>query len=47
MLMEQKQNHQTQLILQEVNEDNLPQHTPQRAELSLQREAGGKIFLTG
>lgn len=32
---------------QHDGDEDLPQHTPQRAELSGQSEAGGKSFATG
>lgn len=38
----------TTLVLQETKESgDLPQHTPQRAELSQQRELGGRTLVTG
>ena len=38
----------TTLVLQETKESgDLPQHTPQRAELSRQRELGGRTLVTG
>lgn len=34
-------------VQEDDGDEDLPQHTPQRAELSLQREAGGRSFATG